>query len=99
VDRPRVSTVLSLYFYYKTGCQVLSVEQSQTPRPSGAWTGHPRGWIRRDRQGHPPVKRGLVASPELWRWSSFRAYFLGETGLVRVNEWEVLKMKMPPPAA
>ena len=24
-----------------------------------------------------PVKRGLVASPELWRWSSFRAYFLG----------------------
>ena len=25
-----------------------------------------------------PVKRGLVASPELWRWSSFRAYFLGE---------------------
>ena len=27
-----------------------------------------------------PVKRGLVASPELWRWSSFRAYFLGEAG-------------------
>ena len=46
-----------------------------------------------------PVKRGLVAAPELWRWSSFRAYFLGETGLVRVNEWEVLKMKMPFPAA
>ena len=22
-----------------------------------------------------PVKRGLVESPELWRWSSFRAYF------------------------
>ena len=46
-----------------------------------------------------PVKRGLVASPELWRWSSFRAYFLGETGVVRVNEWEVLKMKIRPPAA
>jgi len=46
-----------------------------------------------------PVKRGLVASPELWRCSSFRSYFLGETGLVRVNEWEVLKMKMRPPAA
>jgi putative transposase len=25
-----------------------------------------------------PVKRGLVASPELWRWSSFRAYFHGK---------------------
>ena len=46
-----------------------------------------------------PVKRGLVASPELWRWSSFRAYFLGEAGVVRVNEWEVLKMKIRPPAA
>jgi putative transposase len=46
-----------------------------------------------------PVKRGLVASPELWRWSSFRAYFLGETGPVRVNQWAVLKMKTRPPAA
>jgi REP element-mobilizing transposase RayT len=26
-----------------------------------------------------PVERGLVASPELWRWSSYRAYALGET--------------------
>ncbi len=43
-----------------------------------------------------PVKRGLAASPELWRWSSFRAYFLGEAGRVPVNEWEVLKMKMRP---
>ncbi len=24
-----------------------------------------------------PVKRGLVSSPELWKWSSFRAYALG----------------------
>jgi putative transposase len=46
-----------------------------------------------------PVKRGLVTSPELWRWSSFRAYLLGETGTVRVNDWEVLKMKIRPPAA
>jgi len=30
---------------------------------------------------------------------SFRAYFLGEAGLVRVNEWEVLKMKIRTPAA
>jgi putative transposase len=46
-----------------------------------------------------PVKRASVASRDLWRWSSFRAYFLGELGLVRVNEWEVLKMKIRPPAA
>ena len=46
-----------------------------------------------------PVKRGLVASPDLWRWSSFRAYFLGEAGRVRVNEWDVLKMKIRPPVA
>jgi putative transposase len=33
-----------------------------------------------------PVKRGLVASPEQWRWSSYRYYLLGEPGPVRVNE-------------
>jgi len=33
-----------------------------------------------------PVQRGLVASPELWRWSSFRAYFFGEAGPVEVNQ-------------
>ena len=31
-----------------------------------------------------PVKRGLVESPELWRWSSFRDYRLGEPGAVRL---------------
>jgi putative transposase len=62
------------------------------------WAEHKR--IEKLRYMHRnPVKRGLVASPELWRWSSFRAYFLGEAGLVRVNEWEVLKMKIRPPAA
>ena len=33
-----------------------------------------------------PVKRELVASPEQWRWSSYRFYELQEPGLVRVNE-------------
>jgi hypothetical protein len=41
-----------------------------------------------------PVKRGLVETPEQWRWSSFRAYAYGEPGLVRVNDWAVLKMKI-----
>jgi putative transposase len=33
-----------------------------------------------------PVKRGLVAEPDQWAWSSYRAYAYGEPGLVRVNE-------------
>jgi hypothetical protein len=37
-----------------------------------------------------PVKRGLVAEPDQWTWSSFRAYLYGEPGPVRVNDWEVL---------
>ena len=32
-----------------------------------------------------PVKRGLVSSPELWRWSSFRYYRLGEDGPVKIG--------------
>ena len=31
-----------------------------------------------------PVKRGLVKSPELWRWSSFRQYRFGEPGPVKI---------------
>jgi putative transposase len=44
-----------------------------------------------------PVKRGLVASPELWRWSSCRDYIGKESGIVRVNDWSVLKMKLIKP--
>jgi len=40
-----------------------------------------------------PVKRGLVAAPELWRWGSFRAYAFQEMGPVRVNEWGVPELK------
>jgi len=58
------------------------------------WSGHKR--VEKLRYMHRnPVKRGLVESPELWRWSSFRAYAFGEVGLVKVNEWQVLKMKIP----
>ena len=32
-----------------------------------------------------PVKRGLVESPELWVWSSYRYYHLDETGPVKVD--------------
>ena len=41
-----------------------------------------------------PVERGLVAEPEQWKWSSFRAYAYGELGPVVVNDWSVLKMRV-----
>jgi putative transposase len=41
-----------------------------------------------------PVTRGLVERPEQWQWSSFRYYANREAGPVRINAWEVLKMKM-----
>jgi putative transposase len=41
-----------------------------------------------------PVKRGLVESPDQWRWSSFRAYAFGEAGPVVVNDWSGVKMKV-----
>ena len=35
-----------------------------------------------------PVTRGLVASPEQWRWSSFRHHLTGERGIVEIeSEW------------
>ena len=57
------------------------------------WTDHKR--IEKLRYIHRnPVKRGLVAAPEDWAWSSFRTYAFGEVGRVRVNDWDVLKMKV-----
>ena len=41
-----------------------------------------------------PVKRGLVKEPDQWRWSSFRFYAYGEAGAVRINDTEVLTMKV-----
>jgi hypothetical protein len=32
-----------------------------------------------------PVKRRLVDSPEQWRWSSYRHYWLDQAGPVQVN--------------
>lgn len=32
-----------------------------------------------------PVTRGLVESPEEWRWSSYRYYALGEEGPVKIE--------------
>ena len=40
-----------------------------------------------------PVKRGLVGAPEMWSWSSFRAYAYQELGPVRVNDWDMLTLK------
>ncbi|HME36831.1 MAG TPA: transposase, partial [Candidatus Sulfotelmatobacter sp.] len=43
-----------------------------------------------------PVKRGLVNSPEEWRWSSYRFYLLDEVGPVRVNEgWTKISFRTP----
>jgi putative transposase len=41
-----------------------------------------------------PVKRGLVNEPEQWPWSSFRYYRYGEMGRVRVNDTDVMKMRV-----
>jgi REP-associated tyrosine transposase len=46
-----------------------------------------------------PVKRGLVAAPEQWRWSSFRWYSCGEVGPVRINDTDILVMRIRPPTA
>ncbi len=45
-----------------------------------------------------PVKRGLVEQPDQWKWSSFRTYFYGERGPVRVNfqEWKSEIKRSPP---
>ncbi len=39
-----------------------------------------------------PVKRGLVANPEDWKWSSFRHYLTGVEGVVEIeSQWTARK--------
>ncbi|MGA8489203.1 MAG: hypothetical protein WB711_02200, partial [Terriglobales bacterium] len=57
------------------------------------WTEHKR--IEKLHYMHQnPVTRGLVDEPEQWRWSSYRSYALGEVGLVRINDCDVLQMRI-----
>src|SRR5215471_14638968 len=45
-------------------------------------------------------KRSLVTSPELWRWSSFCDYWLGETGKVKIgNRQHEVRQSFHPPFA
>jgi putative transposase len=59
------------------------------------WTTHKR--VEKLRCMHRnPVKRGLVISPEQWRWSSYRFYLLDEAGPVQVNEgWQEISFRAP----
>jgi putative transposase len=42
-----------------------------------------------------PVTRGLVSSPDEWRWSSFRHYALREAGVVEIeSEWTARDREM-----
>ena len=87
----------------------LRKQRSASPRAAGeiwqrrfydfnVWTEHKR--IEKLRYMHRnPVKRGLVIQPEQWAWSSFRNYAFGEAGPVRINDSQVLEMKIRPPAA
>jgi len=55
------------------------------------WTDHKR--VQKLRYMHRnPVTRGLVTTPDEWRWSSFRSYLYGEPGLVKINDWKIWKI-------
>ena len=44
-----------------------------------------------------PVTRELVARLEDWPWSSFRWYLLGEEGPVKINDTDILVMRIRSP--
>ena len=39
-----------------------------------------------------PVRRGLATAPELWAWSSYRAYVYAESGSVALNQWPEIRL-------
>src|SRR2546425_1391440 len=67
-----------------------------TPRPALSERSESNGGATPDCT-HPATRAGLL--PEHWRWSSFRSYFYGEPGLVRMNDTDILVMKVRSRAA
>jgi putative transposase len=62
-------------------------------RDFNVWTEDKR--IEKLRYTHwHPVRRGLVEEPEQWRWSSYLSYASGEVGPVRINDSNVLRMRL-----
>lgn len=56
---------------------------------NNAITGEKSPDLRSERN---PVKRGLVAKPENWKWSSFRHYLTGVEGVVEIeSQWTARK--------
>jgi hypothetical protein len=35
-----------------------------------------------------------VLEPEQWKWSSYRSYALGEEGMVKINQWPKVVMRV-----
>ena len=46
-----------------------------------------------------PVTRGLVDSPEKWKWNSYRWYLRRQPGPVKSNDTDILIMTVRPPTA
>ena len=111
-QRDSLSTVLQAL---KLGCSRRILTDDRTPQPRCLWHTPRRLWqarfydfnvwterkrIEKLRYIHRnPVKRGLVESPEQWPWSSFRFYLYGEAGPVRINDTDILLMRVRPRAA
>jgi REP-associated tyrosine transposase len=110
VSEPQRMTVSTVMQALKLGFsrRLLSPGQAVRPAPLrhgpqriwqarfydfNVWSEHKR--IEKLRYMHRnPVRRGLVDSPEQWRWSSFRFYLYGEPGAVRVNDTDILLMRI-----
>jgi putative transposase len=111
-QRDSLSTVLQAL---KLGYSRRILTDGRTPQPRGLWHAPRHLWqarfydfnvwterkrIEKLRYIHRnPVKRGLVESPEQWPWSSFRFYLYGEAGPVRINDTDILQMRVRPRAA
>jgi len=112
VSEPQRQTLSDAMQALKLGfvriCQCSDGNSGATPIPNpfwqarfydfNVWTEEKR--IEKLRYLHRnPVERGLVQSLEEWPSSSFRWYAFRETGQVRVNDTDILVMRIRPPAA
>jgi putative transposase len=99
-SEPRISSLAVVL-------QVLKQETSRKPKSPG----QAQFWLRRyydfnvyteaktvqklKYMHRNPVRRGLVAKPEVWPWSSFRHYATGKPGTVEIeSEWTARRREL-----
>lgn len=96
VSEPQIANPSTVVQAVKLGFTQRLIGGVRSPAPIHIWQrrfydfnvwSHPKEIEKLKYMHRNPVVRGLVESPEQWKWSSYRSYACGDPGLITINDW------------